>query len=158
MKNIIIVLGLLNVLTACQSLTKNNSDLENSKIFGEPFNDSTEVIVTMDSLNKSFPLQSNMEGVFSGKVTSVCHSRGCWIKLDAGNGKEVYVGTDEKITMPKSIVGKTVTVNGYAYMDTTSVEDLRRYAKQDGKSKEEIEKINEPLVEVSILATGVKIK
>jgi hypothetical protein len=43
-------------------------------------------------------------------------------------------------------------------MDTTSVEDLRRYAKQDGKSKEEIEKINEPLVEVSILATGVKIK
>ncbi len=158
MKKTLALILIASFFSACESFTKTNTDLENANLFGEAFNDTTITAVSMDSLQRSFPLQTNMDAVFIGKVTSVCHSRGCWIKLEAGNEKEVYVGTDEKITMPKSIVGKTVMVNGYAYMDTTSVEDLRRFAKQDGLSKEEIEKITEPSVEISILATGIKIK
>lgn len=148
----------LIVIVACNSLSKKNQDLENATSFGEAFNDSTVTPVTMDSLMKLVPLNRPLDAVFTGKVQQVCQSRGCWIKLEASNGQSVFVDTDEKITMPKSIAGKTVTVNGYAFMDTTDVETLRHYAKDEGKSKEEIEKITEPLIEVSIMATGIKIK
>lgn len=145
-------------IIACNSLSKKNTDLENATLFGDTFNDTSVTTVTMDSLYKLVPLSRPLDAVFSGKVQQVCQSRGCWIKLEATNGQSVFVDTDEKITMPKSIVGKNVAVNGYAFMDTTDVETLRHYAKDEGKSKEEIEKITAPLVEVSIRATGIKIK
>jgi hypothetical protein len=158
MKNKLLLAALILAFNACDSLTKNNSALENATEFGESFNDSAVVAISMDSLLNHLPLTKPMQGIFTGKVIQVCQSRGCWIKLDAGNGSSIFVGTDEAFTMPKSIVGKTVNVNGYAYMDTTDVETLRHYAKDEGKSREEIEKITEPLIEVSIKATGVKIK
>ena len=54
--------------------------------------------------------------------------------------------------------GKTAIFEGKAYHDTTSVEMLREYAKDDGKSKAEIEKITEPEINLSFEATGVIIK
>jgi hypothetical protein len=43
-------------------------------------------------------------------------------------------------------------------MDTPAVEDLRHYAEDEGKSKEEIAKITEPLVELAFEAEGVIIQ
>ena len=60
--------------------------------------------------------------------------------------------------MPKDIVGKTVIMEGVAYRETTSVEELRHYAEDEGKSKEEIEKITEPQVELKFMASGVLIQ
>ncbi len=154
----ILILFFTLLTFACNSLTRHNDSLEKTTSFGDDFNDSTVTLVNMDSLLHNKPEARPMDAVFTGRVTSICKSRGCWIKLDAGNGKEVFVDTNESFTMPQSIVGKNVTVSGYAFMDTTDIQALRQYAKEEGKSKEDIEKINEPLIEVSIKATGIKIK
>jgi hypothetical protein len=42
-------------------------------------------------------------------------------------------------------------------MDTTTVEELKHFAEDDGKSKEEIEKITEPKIEMVFEASGVKL-
>jgi hypothetical protein len=57
--------------------------------------------------------------------------------------------------MPKDISGKSVVIDGYAYIETTSVDILRHYAEDAGKSKAEIEAIKEPLRELSYEAAGV---
>ena len=57
--------------------------------------------------------------------------------------------------MPKDIVGKDVVLQGTAQKLTTSVEMLKHYAEDAGKSKEEIEKITQPKTEIEFIATGV---
>jgi hypothetical protein len=57
--------------------------------------------------------------------------------------------------MPKDIAGRKVTLDGYAYREVTSVDELRHYAEDEGKSKAEIEKITEPKEELKFLASGV---
>ena len=57
--------------------------------------------------------------------------------------------------MPLNIVGKDVVLQGEAKKTITSVEMLKHYAEDAGKSKEEIEKITEPKTEIEFIATGV---
>ncbi|MEL6969642.1 MAG: DUF4920 domain-containing protein, partial [Bacteroidota bacterium] len=46
-------------------------------------------------------------------------------------------------------------MNGKAFYQTTSVDDLRHYAEDAGKSEEEIAAITEPKRELAFLADGV---
>jgi hypothetical protein len=46
-------------------------------------------------------------------------------------------------------------LDGVAKVTTTSVEELKHYAEDGGKSKEEIEKITEPKKEIEFTAKGV---
>jgi hypothetical protein len=62
---------------------------------------------------------------------------------------------DYAFFMPKDLAGKHVVVDGYAYVETTTVEELRHYAQDAGKSKEEINAITQPKREVSFEAAGV---
>ena len=59
--------------------------------------------------------------------------------------------------MPKDLSGKKVVVDGFAYVETTSVADLQHYAQDAGKSKAEIEKITQPKRELLFEAAGVLI-
>ncbi len=60
--------------------------------------------------------------------------------------------------VPKDASGRTVVIDGYAFNDTTTVAELKEYAKDDGASKEEIEKITEPQAELVFVARGVIIQ
>ena len=58
--------------------------------------------------------------------------------------------------VPKDCAGKTAVIQGKAYLDTTSVEDLRHYAMDGGMTEEEATaKYTEPEVAISFEATGV---
>ncbi len=51
--------------------------------------------------------------LITGQVTSVCQEMGCWLSLDAGNGKALIVRfKDHAFTVPKDLAGKTVQVQG----------------------------------------------
>jgi hypothetical protein len=94
-----------------------------------------------------------------GKIVDVCQKKGCWMELELGNGESMRVTfKDYGFFVPKDAGGKTVIMDGYAYNDTTTVAQLRHYAEDAGKPKEEIEKITEPEVAVSFEAHGVIIK
>jgi hypothetical protein len=65
---------------------------------------------------------------------------------------------DYSFFMPKDGAGLTAIVDGIAKVEVTSVADLQEYAKDDGKSKEDIAKITEPLKELVFEAKGVILK
>lgn len=100
-------------------------------------------------------------GTFEGKVKSTIHQtcmkKGCWMKVDAGNGEEIRVTfKDYGFFVPtEGVEEMEVYMDGVAYFDTTSVEALKHYAHDAGKSAEEIEAITEPEYALSFEATGV---
>ena len=57
--------------------------------------------------------------------------------------------------VPKDIAGRKVIITGKAYREVTPIEELRHYAEDAGKSKEEIAAITESKEELKFLATGV---
>ena len=61
--------------------------------------------------------------------------------------------------VPKDgVVGNKTVINGKISVDTLSVAQLRHYAEDAGKSKEEINKIIDPEVSITFLANGVIIR
>ena len=93
---------------------------------------------------------------FKSKINSVCKKKGCWMKMDLANNSESFVRfKDYGFFMPKDIVGKTVVLEGISKKETTSVDELKHYAEDAKKSKEEIAKITEPKKEIKFEAKGV---
>jgi len=90
-----------------------------------------------------------------GTVSSVCQAKGCWMTITEG-GKEMFVKfKDYGFFMPKDIAGREIIMEGTAYREVVSVDELRHLAEDAGKSEEEIAKITEPKEELQFLAHGV---
>ena len=112
--------------------------------------------ITIASLNKELSKDTVYNGKISGEVVEVCKKKGCFMKLKQANGEDVMVRfTDYAFFMPQNLVGKKVVVEGKAKVTETTVERLRHYAKDAGKSQEEIAKIKKPKKDVTIMADGV---
>ncbi len=95
-------------------------------------------------------------GKATGKILSVCQEKGCWMKMENAHGETMMVKfKDYGFFMPKNIVGKEVVVDGEAAVKETSVKDLKHYAADAGKSREEISKITHPKKELVFTAKGV---
>ena len=62
---------------------------------------------------------------------------------------------DHKFMVPLSRNGKTIVADGIATLKETSVEMLRHYAEDAGKSKQESEAIKEPKKEITMQAKGI---
>jgi hypothetical protein len=90
-----------------------------------------------------------------GVVTDVCTMEGCWIKVQSATGKMMVKMKDHKFTVPVALNGKTVIIGGEAEEKITSIAQLKHYAEDAGKSKEEIAAIKEPKKEIVIDAKGV---
>jgi hypothetical protein len=109
-----------------------------------------------ETLNTTLSKDSVYNGKITGTVVEVCKKKGCFMKLSQANGTPIMVQfTDYAYFMPQNIVGKTVVVEGKAKVKETSVERLKHYAADVGKTKEEIAMINEPKKDISIMADGV---
>lgn len=96
---------------------------------------------------------------FTAKVTDVCQAKGCWMRLQLEDSAEAMVRfKDYGFFMPKNSGGKTVIVNGLAFVEEMTVEDQRHYAKDAGLSDSEIAKITEPKKTFGFEADGVLLK
>jgi hypothetical protein len=95
----------------------------------------------------------------TAKIEDVCQKKGCWMNLVDNKGNKVRVTfKDYAFFMPKDAAGKTAIVEGVAMIDETSIADLKEYAKDAGKTKEDIDKIKEPKRELVFEASGVILK
>ena len=96
---------------------------------------------------------------FMATVEEVCQSKGCWMKLKLENGQQAMVRfKDYGFFMPMDIAGKEVIVNGLAFVEEMSIEDQRHYAKDAGKTADEIAKITSPKKTYGFEADGVLVE
>jgi hypothetical protein len=93
------------------------------------------------------------------KVVDVCQKKGCWMNIDLGSGKSTIVHfKDYGFFVPKNAAESEVIVHGKAFVEVTSINDLKEYAKDAGKSKAAIDSIVAPETNYSFMADGVLIK
>ncbi len=115
--------------------------------------------VPATNLMASLSGKDSLKIKLTGTIEEVCQKKGCWMTLGLGDGKNMRVSfKDYAFFMPKDAAGKTVTIEGYAYNDTIPVAQLKHYAEDAKKSKEEIAQITQPEVSISFEANGVILK
>lgn len=154
------------VLNACQPAVEQTAtstdpipadSLPSTGIFGlEITSDGAMAISLLDSL--VVPGEEYFAKV-EGEIVEVCQSKGCWMKIRKSDGTEVRVTfKDYGFFVPKDGAGKWAVFQGVAYYDTLSVETLRHYAEDAGKTAAEIAAITKPEYNVAFEAEGVIIK
>lgn len=100
--------------------------------------------------------KESLKAKVTGEVESVCQVKGCWMKVTTTEGQTMrVVFKDYAFFVPKDITGKTVTFEGEAQNKIVSVDHLKHYAQDAGKTKAEIAQITEPSHEITFVATGV---
>lgn len=159
MKQLLIIIGLIGLTLSCNSNKEQvkESDKNAASKFGADIdeNGSIPIAQLVTEMNGKTEMQAKVEG----KITESCKKKGCWMNIDRGDGSVMKVTfKDYGFFVPKDCGGKTAVMQGRAYMDTVSVEMLRHYAEDAGKSEEEIAKINDPSLELTFEADGVIIK
>ena len=90
-----------------------------------------------------------------GKVVEVCKAEGCWLRMQTPAGNMLIKMKDHAFMVPLAMNGKTIVAEGTATLKETTVEMLKHYAEDAGKSKEEIDAIKEPKKEIVLQATGI---
>lgn len=150
MKNVLIIALLVGA--SFGAVAQDNVSYHGKKITEKGTIPATQLTTKMGDKDK---IPAKVEGT----VESVCQMKGCWMKVKTGDGQTMRVTfKDYGFFVPKDIVGKTVVVEGTAETTTTPVDELRHYAQDAGKSKEEIEKITEPEKALTFVADGVIVK
>lgn len=145
---------------ACKNSNSNPTDKGDGVHFGETID--TSGMISYESLLTQMSMADSIETKVYGKVSGVCQTKGCWMNIvsesDSTNTEMFVQFKDYGFFMPKDLAGKEVVMMGKAYREVTSVEDLRHFAEDEGKTPEEISKITEPVTELKFMASGVLIK
>lgn len=163
MKKIALSLLIVMSLLACKNETKTaetKDDLAQEvsyMSFGEKITDKDAVSAAeLKSTYSKLTAGDTLTLKAKAKVKEVCQVKGCWMMLDVDADEDVRVKfKDYGFFMPKNISGQEVIVHGKAYVNEVSVEELRHYAEDAGKSEEEVLAITESKKTMSFLADGV---
>ncbi len=144
--------------TQCKQTTT-MADNPEKKVYGEDFK--VKKVTNFADLMDQMSANDTIHTILQAKVEGVCQVKGCWMNLvssDKTQEGEIFVKfKDYGFFMPLDLSGNEVLVNGKAYKEITSVDELKHYAEDEGQTAEEIALITEPVEEFKMLATGVKI-
>lgn len=156
-------ISIVLLLLACkttQDYSQGGKHYNGSSYEGAKF--TPKSVMTYDQLLSKMKKKGGAEDVqVIGMIDATCQKRGCWMTMISPTpGKDTMFVKfkDYAFFMPKDLPGNTVIMHGDAYYEETSVEELRHYAEDAGKSKEDIMKIVKPIREVKFLADGVLFK
>ncbi len=159
MKNIIAILliGIFS-LSACKNKSTPTSVENGMAFFGEKI--TPEGAISYDELLTKLETNETVENVkLKGKIEGVCQAKGCWMNIVSETNKDdegFFVKfKDYGFFMPLDASGNTAIMQGKAYTEETTVEELRHYAEDEGQSAEDIAKITEPVTELKFMADGV---
>lgn len=112
--------------------------------------------ITVSEVAKQLGKADSLRLKVKGDITSCCQSKGCWMTMPLTGDDEMMVKfKDYKFFVPKNSAGKEAVVDGWVYRELVSVEDLRHYAEDEGKSEDEIAKITKPEERITFMADGV---
>jgi hypothetical protein len=95
--------------------------------------------------------------IVEGVIKEVCPVKGCWMRVADGDAELFVRFQDYSFFVPKNAAGHRVIMHGTAIAQEASVEELRHYAEDAGKSEEEIAAIVVPEMRVTFFADSVYI-
>lgn len=155
------------LVTACKTDKKSTESNENQTEIATKF-DTFGAVISADNALSSKEMLSKFNSLqvgdtinikFASSIKEVCSKKGCWMKLPLDQEAETMVRfKDYGFFMPLDSKDREVIVEGKAYVTEVSVEDLKHYAEDAGKSAEEIAKITTPKKEFAFEANGVLMK
>ena len=156
MKRIFLAVALVSLMFSCKSEKQEVS----YSSFGMEINDADALSAKgMAERYENMTAGDSVDTKMIAKVEEVCQVKGCWMKVDLGNGDQAMVKfKDYGFFMPQDIAGREVIINGKAFVNEVSVDEQRHYAQDAGKTADEIAKITEPKKTFSFLADGVLLK
>jgi len=172
MKKIVFIVSVL-ALVACQNknkqeeFSKEGEAVEQKKLiasedvsyasFGEKID--KEGVISASEMKEKFTSMKTgdtLDVKFKTEVEKVCKKKGCWMSVKLGDSLTSFVRfKDYSFFVPLNAEERETILEGKAFVTETSVDELKHYAKDAGKTKEEIAKIIEPKVEYAFMATGV---
>ena len=160
MKKIVYLIICFFALTSCKKETSSINSTNEYAIFGDSISSdkaisNEDMLVQYDKLKPGDTLNIK----FKSKIKNVCQKKGCWMTLELPSGKEAFVKfKDYAFFIPKNAQNEEVIVNGKAFVSIETVEELKHYAKDEGKSQASIDSIVAPKTNFSFMADGVLIK
>ena len=144
-------------LINCQSQSVEGvaSEVDGFLSYGELINDAG--VITVEQAMEQLASAEEVNVKIKGTVENVCKKKGCWMNVKSNDGEKSFFVRfkDYGFFVPLDCEGSEVIMEGKAFTEMTSVDDLRHYAEDEGKSKEEIAAITEPKEEFKFTATGV---
>ena len=145
MKKIKVLFGLFIISASLSGQTRS---------FGEKIEEGS--IIENSKIQNLFLAKEKFNAKLKAKVTDVCQMKGCWMKLEIGEEKDIMVNfKDYSFFVPKNIIGKEVIVSGEAFKRNISVDELKHYARDRGENESAISLIVEPTEIYSLTAKGV---
>jgi hypothetical protein len=156
----LIVFALLGLFfNACDNKVGKTEVIENSDLeyFGEKI--SAENAISSEDFFETFREGDSIQMTMNGKINEVCKKKGCWMSMSIGTDEEIMVRfKDYGFFVPLNADGRMSTVQGWAYKEVMSIEELKHYAFDAGDSDEEIAAITEPEISYTFMANGVIIE
>lgn len=166
MKKVVGLLCLsLLVLAGCKNSDKSASsevvyEEGNYEFFGD--NITLDKVVSKEdawSQYKDLKVGDTIVIKFVSNIDKVCQKKGCWVTLDLDDSQKSFVKfKDYAFFAPMNASGHEAIVNGKAFVSEISVDELKHYAKDAGKTEEEIALIIEPKKTYGFMADGIAIK
>ena len=132
---------------------------ENFAVFGDSISTdgaltSAEMMTKFESLKEG----DTLDVKFTSKINDICQKKGCWMNVALEDDKSTFVKfKDYAFFVPMNAENKDVIVEGKAFVSVESIDDLKHYAKDAGKSQEAIDSIVAPKTTYSFMANGVLI-
>jgi len=152
MKKLVIILPALFFVTVLMAQPP-AGDAKAGMTFGEKI--SSDNAIPANDLVAKLQSTNTLDVKVSGKVVEVCKSEGCWLRMETATGPMLIKMKDHAFLVPLAMNGKMIVAEGTVTLKETSVEMLKHYAEDGGKSKEEVDAIKEPKKEITMQAKGI---
>lgn len=141
-----------------QPHTTANLSPSNALSFGTPFE--AKDSISSSALEATIAGQDSVQATLTGEIVQSCRAKGCWMDVKLADNRTMKVTfRDYGFFLPvQDLAGRQVIFTGTAVRQETSVEEQRHYAKDAGKTANEIAAITAPVQELRFIADGVILK
>lgn len=131
---------------------------EVSATYGTSF--SEQNVIPVSELEAALAGKDSVQATVAAEIEQSCQKKGCWmdVKLDDDSKMKVTFRDYGFFVPTENLEGRQVVFTGTAKREVVSVEDLRHFAEDAGKSAEEIAAITAPREELRFVADGVVLK
>lgn len=133
---------------------------ETGKLTQEFYGDSFDISasIPVSAITAQLEGKDTLFTTIDGVIDQTCPNAGCWLNMRIDSGVQ-KITTDHVFFVPlEGCEGLKAKAKGKAYYDEISVEMLKHYAQEEGKSEDEIAQITEPKKVLNFVATGVMIE